>query len=118
MKIPDDALPLIDFAKQLGVTPNTVRRWAWTGLRNGAVKLTVVRRGVAVLVSQADYEDFQKRFDEWRPTPIVMPSSRERRRSEELAERLLQQRGALSSGRERSRSQKQAHRILRKFNAI
>ena len=91
-----DILPLIDFATKLGVTPNTVRRWAWTGLRGGAVRLHVVHRGGRVLVREADYQDFQKRFDEWRPTPIVVPTSRERRRSQDLAERLLRQRGALS----------------------
>lgn len=90
-----DTLPLIAFAEKIGVDPLTVRRWVWTGLRGGAVKLACVRIGVKVFVRWGDYLDFQRRFNEWKPkrVEINIPSSRARRRSLAEADRILASRG-------------------------
>lgn len=84
-------MPLIAFARQLGVDPLTVRRWVWDGLRGG-IKLRAERRGGRLFVRQADYEAWQRSLD----APKARATYRRERGGHAAAMAWLRERGLLA----------------------
>jgi hypothetical protein len=71
-----EEIPRLEFARQLGVTPQTLNRWCREGL-NG-VRLLPVRRGGRVRYTVAGYLAWQGEVDRRRRPPPRGPNARAR----------------------------------------